>query len=137
MVYAVTHILGAILVLDIFRHYVFGKDKFPRYLLVVGGIAGLGPDIDIVFGWVVSLFNGTVIDLHGLFTHSIFFALLFLVIGLICHYYKNVKWAKIFYVIAAGWTIHLLLDCPVGGQIGYLWPLSIDIYKYCPDLISG
>ena len=34
-------------------------------------------------------------------------------------------------------TIHLLLDCPVGGQIGYLWPLSIDIYKYCPDLISG
>ena len=47
MALALTHVLLVIVLLDLFRHYVLSKKKFPRYLLVVGGIAGLLPDIDV------------------------------------------------------------------------------------------
>ena len=52
MALAVTHVLLTIIVLDLLRHYVFDKKKFPRYLVVIGGIAGLVPDIDILFNWI-------------------------------------------------------------------------------------
>src|SRR3989338_6310881 len=39
MAYAVTHILVVIVFLDLLRHYIFKKEKFPRYLVVLGGIA--------------------------------------------------------------------------------------------------
>ena len=117
MAYAVTHILIVIVILDLLRHYVFGKKKFPRYLIVIGGIAGLLPDIDIPLGWVTSFFTGTEVGLHRLFTHSILLALLFLVIGIIRQYQDDEKWARIFYAIAFGWFIHLLLDCGYGGEL--------------------
>ncbi len=75
MALAVTHIILTIAFLDIFRHYVFGLKKFPRYLLVVGGIAGLAPDLDIPMGWILTLVTGNTVNIHGLFTHSILFAL--------------------------------------------------------------
>ena len=52
MALAVTHVILTIVILDLFRHYVFKKSKFPRYWLVIGGIAGLFPDIDIPLGEV-------------------------------------------------------------------------------------
>ncbi|MAF99530.1 MAG: hypothetical protein CMH61_02860 [Nanoarchaeota archaeon] len=129
---AVTHVILTIVLLDIFRHYVFGKDKFPRYLLIIGGIAGLAPDLDIPLGWLISLFTGNVTDFHGIYTHSYFFPVLFLVIAGILHYKKNIKWANIFYVVAAGWTLHLPLDCLFGGiDKNFVWPLSV--INYCPQ----
>lgn len=124
MALAVTHILVAIVILDLIRHYITGKTKFPRYLLVVGGIAGLAPDIDIPLSWIISWTTGTEIGLHRLFTHSIFFVVLFLLIGIIRQYQDDPKWAKIFYVIAAGWFIHLLLDCAYGSEPlrSFFWP---------------
>jgi len=133
MALAVTHILIAIIILDLFRHYVFGKGKFPRYLLVIGGIAGLAPDLDIPLSWFVSLITGNTVQLHGEFTHSIFFVILFAVIGLIRHLQEDDKWAKIFYVIAAGWFIHLLLDCIFGGYGTFLWPVVYNTKMFCPQ----
>ena len=75
MALAVTHVLIAILTLDFFRHYVFGLKKFPRHLLVVGGIAGLMPDIDIPLGWFFSFLTGNKVALHGEFTHSLIFVM--------------------------------------------------------------
>ena len=132
MAHAVTHILFVIVLLDLFRHYVFGKRKFPRYLLVVGGIAGLAPDVDIPLGWIYNLFTDTAVNLHGNFTHSIIFPLIFLIVAGILHYQDNMKWAKIFYVIAVGLFIHLLLDCMFGGYTTFLWPLSINT-GFCPQ----
>ena len=117
MALAVTHVLLVVVLLDIFRHYVFGKKKFPRYLIVVGGIAGLLPDIDVPLGWLLSIFSGVTIDVHRIFTHSILFVLLFLLVGIILQYQRrNLKWAKILYVAAAGWFVHLALDCLYGGS---------------------
>ncbi|MEK6905436.1 MAG: metal-dependent hydrolase [Nanoarchaeota archaeon] len=133
MALAVTHIILTIAFLDIFRHYVFGLKKFPRYLLVVGGIAGLAPDLDVPLGWIIALLTGSDVNIHGFFTHSIFFALLFTFIGAIFHYKKNMKWAKIFYVIAVGWTFHIFLDCFYGMDSSklFLWPYQI-LPTFCP-----
>src|SRR3989344_4208469 len=136
MALAVTHIILAIAFLDIFRHYVFGLKKFPRYLLVIGGIARLAPDLDIPLGWILTLLTGTTVPVHRLFTHSLFFVLLFVVIGVILNYYRKLKWARIFYVIAVGWTLHILLDCFYGGMgstlFPFLWPLQV-LPTFCPS----
>ena len=133
MALAVTHIILTIALLDIFRHYVFSKRKFPRYLLVVGGIAGLLPDIDVPLGWMLSIFSGITVDVHRIFTHSILFVPLFLILGAVFQYqYRNLKWSKIFYVIAAGWFMHLALDCLYGGSwSSILWPFSTS-FSFCP-----
>ncbi len=131
MALAVTHIILTIVILDLFRHYVFGRRKFRRYLLIVGGIAGLFPDIDFVIGWIYNFFKGTTIDIHGMFTHSLLFPLLFLLFGLLFYWGKNKKWAGIFGVISAGWFLHLVLDCTFGGAKEYIWPLFIN--NFCPQ----
>ncbi len=133
MALAVTHIILTIVILDLFRHYVFGRKKFPRYLLVVGGVAGLLPDIDVPLSWLLSFLSGTAVDIHRVFSHSIFFVFLFLLLAVVFQYYqKNMKWAKIFYVIAVGWALHLVLDCFYGGSwSSILWPLSFFL-SFCP-----
>ena len=137
MALAVTHVLGAIFILDILRHYVFGKDKFPRYLLVIGGIAGLAPDIDFPLGWFVSLIQGTSVHYHGEFTHSLLIAGIILFMGVVRHYQDDDKWAKIFYVIAAGWFIHISLDCLFNSYETFLWPLGIQTKAFCPQKLAG
>lgn len=132
MAYAVTHIILTIVILDLFRHYLFGKQKFPRYLLVIGGIAGLLPDIDVPFTWLYNLFTTTQVNFHGMFTHSIIFPLVIVAVGVILHAMKNMKWAKISYVIAAGWFLHLILDCLYGGYTTLIWPLGIAT-NFCPQ----
>jgi len=137
MAYAVTHIILTIVVLDLFRHYVFGKRRFPRYMLVIGGIAGLAPDIDVVLTWIYNFFMGTSINLHGLFTHSLIFPIFFVILGYIFHFRKgNHKWAKIFYIIAFGLFFHLILDCTFGGYKTFFWPFYFA--NFCPQWgISG
>ena len=139
MALAVTHVLITIVVLDLLRHYVFGKKHFPRYLIVVGGVAGLAPDFDIVISWIVSFFSSGNVDLHGVFSHSLTFVLLFGLIGIIFssdyvfkHKADRRKWSSIFFVIAFGWTMHLFLDCLYGGYKSFLWPLQIAT-NFCPQ----
>lgn len=116
MAFSVTHVLIVIVILDFFRHYVFGKKNFPRYLLVIGGIAGLFPDIDLPLQWLSQLFTSNKLLWHGTFTHSIFIPIILLLIGIILHYKNKIKLSRIFYVISTGWFIHLILDCIYGGE---------------------
>ncbi|MBT3814615.1 metal-dependent hydrolase [Candidatus Woesearchaeota archaeon] len=132
MAYAVTHIILTIVVLDLFRHYVFGKRRFPRYMLVIGGIAGLLPDIDIPLSWIYNLFTGLSVNFHGMFTHSLIFPIIFALIGVIFHFKKgNHKWAKIFYIIAFGLFFHSILDCAFGGYKTFFWPFYF--INFCPQ----
>ncbi len=140
MAFAVTHILLTIIVLDFLRHYYFGKKKFPRYLLIVGGIAGLAPDIDIPITWIWNLMSSGSGTLHGAFTHSITFVLLFAALGFYLRssisFLKKkktkIKWSNIMYVIAFGWFMHLILDCAFGGHTTFLWPFSV-VTNFCPQ----
>ncbi len=132
MALAVTHIILTIVFLDFFRHYISGTKKFPRYLLVVGGIAGLAPDIDLPLSWIYNLLTNANINFHGTFTHSLIFPVISLGIALILHHKKQMKWAKIFYVISAGLTLHSILDCTFGGYRTFLWPFWITP-SFCPQ----
>ena len=132
MANSVTHVIVAIVILDLFRHYILGKKKFPRYLLVIGGIAGLAPDLDIPLTWIYHFFSNSTESLHGVFTHSIFFVLLFLGIAIVLQLRKKMKWAKIFYVIGSGWFMHLILDCLYGGYKTFFWPLQW-ASAFCPQ----
>ncbi len=147
MALAVTHVLITIVLLDLMRHYIFKKKTFPRYLIVVGGIAGLAPDFDIVITWFYNFFTNTTDSLHGLFSHSLTFVLLFAILGLLLKYghldalfkkhkkqtkKQTDKWSKIMFVIAFGWFMHIFLDCMFGGYKTFLWPLEIAT-TFCPQ----
>ncbi|MBI2665804.1 metal-dependent hydrolase [Candidatus Woesearchaeota archaeon] len=135
MALAVTHIILTIIVLDFFRHYVFGKKAFPRYLLVIGGIAGLLPDIDIIMTWGYNFLTGRSVSLHGTFTHSLFWPILFLIVGVSFHYLKQKNWSKICYVTSVGLFFHIILDCLYGGYKTFFWPFSQNVISsgFCPQ----
>ncbi len=48
MPHAATHVLIPVIILEVFRHY-FVKDRklFPIHYVIIGGIAGLIPDLDV------------------------------------------------------------------------------------------
>ena len=132
MALAVTHVILVIVALDFFRHYILGKKKFPRYLIVLGGIAGLAPDLYVPLTWVYQFITGSSTSLHGLFTHTIFFPIFFLLVAGTLQFLQNKKWSSIFYVISFGWFFHLTLDCLYGGYKSFLWPLNVPTY-FCPQ----
>ncbi len=127
--YAVTHILVAMVILSLLRHYVFGVKKFPRYLVLIGGIAAILPDAYIVIGWVASWLFGSVLDLHGTFTHSFFIPILFSAIGFAFYLGRMMRGAQVWFVVAFGWLSHVLLDVlyreSVGKALG--WPFIYDV----------
>lgn len=138
MPYAVTHVLLSIIAIDIFRDY-FAKNK--KYLslhtILIGGIAGLLPDIDVPLGWVMKYFGVEVI--HGSLTHTPWFALLFFIPGLVFLNKGKKKVATIFFVISFGIFLHIFLDWLLGGGMyeGVMWlfPFSMQTFKL--HIMSG
>ncbi len=128
---AVAHVLGTIILLDLVRHYITGKQGFPRYLLVVGGVAALAPDLDIPLSWLLSFFAQDYVNLHRIFTHSFSFAVLFGIVALVLYLKKDMKWSKIFVAIAVGWSMHILMDCFYGGFLPMTWPFNF--ITSCPS----
>ena len=85
---AVTHVLITIVLIDLYRHYI-AKNSFSRAYVLVAGIAGLLPDADIPLNWIISpLLN---IDIHGIFTHSATWGVLFILIGGLIHFSRKKK----------------------------------------------
>lgn len=133
MALAVTHILIPLILLDLARHYIFKKENFPRYLVVIGGLAGLAPDLDVILGWIYSLITGVSTNLHGEALHSLYWPLLLVLAAIYLHYKNQMKWASILYVIAFGLTFHAFLDCLFGGMKWFLWPIFTSSLKFCPQ----
>ncbi len=120
---AVFHILAALIIADIIRDHWFHKKHFPLYLVLIAGIGGILPDIDVLVYWAVSLFAKADYTLfHRTFTHSLLFLALFLVPAIIL--WKHEKYHKIFLMLALGITVHLALDATFQGAIMPLFPFS-------------
>ena len=120
---AVFHILAALIVADVIRDHVLHKKHFPLHLVLIAGIGGILPDIDVLAYWIVSLFAKVDYTLlHRTFTHSLLFMLLFFVPAIVL--WKNDKWRKIFLMLALGVAIHLMLDAIFQGAIMPLYPFS-------------
>ena len=127
MPYAVTHVLFSIITVDLYRDYVAKHRKyFTLHTVFIAGFAGLLPDIDIPLNLLLNLF-GTGL-LHRTITHTILFAIIFLIPGMILWYLKKHKLAMYFFVTAFGILTHILLDyifaADNAGGILFFYPFS-------------
>lgn len=131
---AVFHVLSALILADLIRDYIFKKRHFPLYLVLIAGIAGLLPDIDIFIYWIFDLFSSPdFILFHRTFTHSLLFVLLFLIPAFVL--YNNKKWGKILLMVSFGVALHLLLDAVFVGTIMPFYPFSS--YELGLSLLAG
>ena len=134
MVQAVTHVLIVIILLSIFRDVFFktkNKEKFPLHYVLIGGVAGLIPDLDVAVYYILSFFGFTLSEVHRTFSHNIFVVLVFILLGIFFLGLKNkelgrhhLKLSNIFFVISFGVFIHLILDFLISGNIMPFYPLS-------------
>lgn len=139
MPYAVTHILIAIIIAEIIRDYIVkDKRRFPLHYVLIAGIAGLLPDIDVLFVYsarILGIVAEEAVELHASFTHSlvwvgVFLLLAFSVLFIEKEYGKSkgIKWLErgftkhhlkisgVLFIIALGILIHLSLDSLITGQ---------------------
>jgi membrane-bound metal-dependent hydrolase YbcI (DUF457 family) len=107
--------------------------KFPRYYILAVAIGGIIPDLDIGAYYVLSFFDFTFWQVHRTILHTIFIPLIFLIIGSIFYYsgYKNKKFGEkhiristIFFILAFGSFIHLVLDFISSWTIMPFYPFS-------------
>jgi membrane-bound metal-dependent hydrolase YbcI (DUF457 family) len=114
---AVTHVILAIIAVDLYRDYITKHKKyFTLWAILVAGISGLLPDIDIPLNFVLSEF-GMVTHLleHGGITHTPFFALLFLIPFAVLWSMKKHRLAILLIVVSFGILFHTFLDFFIGG----------------------
>jgi len=132
---AVTHVLATIILVDLYRDY-FAKKKgyFTLHTILIAGIGGLLPDIDVPINWVLDVIGQPLqIMQHGGITHTPFFSFLFIIPGLLLWKKGKRKEAVYFYVIAFGILLHISLDFVLGGGMyeGVMWffPFSFTASK--------
>ncbi|MBI2452167.1 metal-dependent hydrolase [Candidatus Pacearchaeota archaeon] len=139
---AVTHILFPILLISIFRDFYLRKNekkKFPLHYVLIAGIGGVLPDIDIIISIFLNLFSLSNWNVHKTLTHSIFFPLVFIILFLILKPIKanakicnltrhNLKLSTVFLMLAIGTIIHISLDSIFGEQAFFLYPFSSKDY---------
>jgi len=130
---AVTHVILTIVIIDIFRDYI-SKRKFPRWYVLVGGIAGLFPDIDMPIAWIYNFFAGTSYDFHGGITHILLIPVIIAAFSFVAYSRKNKSLGLLLGIIAFGWAFHIFLDCFLVGGYLPLWPFYTE--SLCPQFIS-
>ena len=120
MPYAVAHMLIPMLILDIIRHKIPKiKLELPNRYVLIAGLAGLLPDIDIP----LSLLFPSLIAHRGI-THTVWVPLGFLIIFLIFQFIKKFDWSKISLMISIGIASHIILDLITAGSVKLFYPLS-------------
>lgn len=133
---AVTHVILTIVLVDLFRDYIMKNHK--KYLtlhtLLVAGVAGLIPDIDMPIQMLMRLLGANIPLLqHGGMFHTPLFGLVFLIPAIILWNKKKHKAATIFFVITFGILFHIFLDWLLGGGahtgIMLLWPFTTMSFK--------
>ena len=132
MPYAFTHVFVVIVLLELFRDYfVKNRKAFPLHYVLIGGIAGLLPDLDVAIFYVLCFFGFSLQEVHRVFLHNIFVPMFFLILAVPFWKFKNkelgerhLKLRNIFLIIAFGAFVHLLLDLIVAGTITPFFPFS-------------
>ena len=129
---AITHVLVPIILLSIFRH-IYQKrtgKKFHLQYVLIGGLAGVIPDLDIPLYWIMSLFGYSYEQIHRTFLHTVFIPAIFLALSFISISIKKrvgrnkLSIPIILLLCAFGSIIHLILDATIAGYITPFYPLS-------------
>ncbi len=124
---AVTHIIIPLVLADIYRDY-FSKKKFNIRYVLIAGLAGLLPDVDILIGWILNMFfYYPISNLHRSLTHTLFFPLILFLLFLLTKNSKSkflkkqkLKLNYVFLAISFGIIVHILLDAIFSGPIQIL-----------------
>jgi len=132
MPHITTHILIPLVIAEIFRDY-SAKKKFPLHYVLIAGIAGIFPDLDIPVSWLLNAFGAAVNTgvFHRTVTHTFLFLAFFLLLALIFSKTKikflskhKLTLAGIFLAISFGVFAHLVLDATIDGSIMPFYPFS-------------
>jgi hypothetical protein len=125
MPFAVTHVILTMVIVDLFRDH-FSRKKFPLYFVLIGGIAGLAPDIDIPISWLITLVTGAPVDIHRGITHAVIFPVIFALVSLVSYKTGKERWGLVFGLLSFGWLFHLGLDSLVWAETAMqpLYPFS-------------
>lgn len=98
----------------IFPYLVFGRQRLAPILWAVLIVSSLLPDVDVVLGFLLA---GSPWEFHRMLTHSLLFALLFLLAYLV---FRRVEAVLAF----IGVSSHILLDSLDTHGVPFLWPFS-------------
>jgi membrane-bound metal-dependent hydrolase YbcI (DUF457 family) len=126
MVQAVAHMLIPMIVVDLIRDHVLKVKKHylsNKYVLVAG-VAGLLPDIDIV----ISILFFHDLSIHRTFTHSIWVPIGLLIATLIFYKMKKMSYFKFTLMALVGVSFHIFLDYVFTGWISLFIPLNSTLY---------
>jgi len=128
---AATHLIIALVIGSLVREIVKDKKNFPIKYVLICGLAGLLPDIDVAAYWILYWFGYSLQEVHRTFMHTLFVPLIFLVFAIVIGKKariqvedKLLRWKYIFYMIFLGTIIHLALDASLAGQIKPFYPFS-------------
>lgn len=107
---------------------VWKQDKFRQgqkwWLLIVGAVGGLFPDLDLFYYHLVS----AEVSHRQLPTHSVFLYLpLVLVVLVLLRWFKKTWWFEVVACFGLGVLSHLLTDS-IGGAVMWLWPFSQEVF---------
>jgi hypothetical protein len=134
--------------MSLIRDYILSKSTrahFPLHYVLIAGIGGALPDIDIVFSVILKMFGSADWWIHKTFTHSLFFPLTFLVIFMVFHHTKDtinicsgkhkMRISLIALMLAIGTLTHIMLDTLAGQQAFWLYPLilrdfGVNLFSY-------
>lgn len=132
---SVTHVISTVILIDIFRdHIAKHKRYFTMKTMLVGAIASILPDVDIVLDKIITFlgFSPSLLK-HGGMTHTIIFGLVFLIPAFIFLKKKQHRRATYFFVITFACLFHIFLDFLLGGGhhagIMLLWPFSSQRFR--------
>ncbi len=150
MPHAVTHVLFAVVLIELFRDYfIKNKKNFPLKYVLIGGIAALIPDVDIAIYWILYFKGFTIQEIHRTFTHTLILPAIFLIAGLLTLNLKinwlekrNMKLNTLFFIVSFSIFTHLLLDATIIGAISPFYPFSsfrfgIDLLGFLPTAFKG
>ncbi len=120
MPYAVAHMLVPMLIVDLFRHkFLKIKKELPNRDMLIAGLSGLLPDIDIPLSFLFPSFI-----IHRGITHTVWVPLVFLLAFVLLRFIKKYDLAKIFLMIFIGTVLHVALDFVTAGSMELFYPLS-------------
>ena len=151
MPFAVTHILIPLIILGLFKDYYDSrhKNKFSLHYVLIAGISGILPDLDIAAFWILHFFGFTFEQIHKTFIHSLFVPIFFLFLALIFTKIKikeigrhNLRLYIIFLMIFLGSLIHIILDALFGEPLLLFYPfttltIGTNLVSYLPTALQS
>lgn len=121
----IPHLLLPAILVALWRDYHLkrkDKKKFPLHYVLIAGIGGALPDIDVLAYVLISPFGFEYSEIHRNLTHSLVFPLFFVLFGFLL-YRKHIKLVSkhhlnlgiACWILAFGTLTHILLDVVFAG----------------------